>query len=153
MYPLADNASRRGRTTAEGFTMEWMRILIADEDARRGEVMASYLRVGHDVRVVGTARDALERIQAESWGLLIVSEELPDAHGLEMVDAAHDFAPLLPAIVVVLGTLREGIHEDFMKHEALPMHWPLTVSELWLALHAAHQLPLGLYRRREGLQT
>ena len=78
------------------------RILVVDDDPALGEYMVRVLRSGgYDVTHEMSSEDALSRVQAEQWDLLITDIELPGMNGLELLERAHAIEPGLPVVLSV----------------------------------------------------
>jgi CheY-like chemotaxis protein len=73
------------------------RILVVDDEPALGGYLARVLRSGgHDVVHELSSEDALGRIRAEQWDLLITDIELPGMSGLELLKRTREIAPGLP---------------------------------------------------------
>lgn len=77
-------------------------VLYVDPDAEYRASVAETLEAGCDgvtVRGEATAAGALDRIDTERIGCLVTEQDLPDATGLELLDAARDRQPHLPVVL------------------------------------------------------
>jgi LmbE family N-acetylglucosaminyl deacetylase len=93
------------------------RILLVDDDPDIARFHALVLRGGgHDVTVVHDPVDALRRIDAEAYDLLVSDIQMPAMTGLELTARLRASAPRLPAILVTahatveaaIGAVRTG---------------------------------------------
>jgi DNA-binding NarL/FixJ family response regulator len=78
------------------------RILVADEHPVVRSGLRQFLGDAADCRIAGeagTGREALERVAAEHWDLLMLDLGLPDLNGLEVLKRAKQTAPALPVLV------------------------------------------------------
>jgi DNA-binding NtrC family response regulator len=77
------------------------RILVVDDEPALGGYLARVLRSGgHDVVHELSSEDALGRIHAEQWDLLITDIELPGMSGLELLERTREIAPGLPVALL-----------------------------------------------------
>jgi two-component system, NtrC family, response regulator HydG len=77
------------------------RILVVDDEPALGGYLARVLRSGgHDVVHELSSEDALGRIHAEQWDLLITDIELPGMSGLELLERTREITPGLPVALL-----------------------------------------------------
>jgi two-component system, NtrC family, response regulator HydG len=77
------------------------RILLVDDDEALGRYLARALtRGGFEVTHELDSGDALQRIETESWDLVITDIELPGMTGLELLDRVRQRLPDLPVAVL-----------------------------------------------------
>ncbi len=77
------------------------RILLVDDDPALGGYLSRVLRAGgFEVTHRLDADDALSRVQAEQWDLLITDIELPGMSGLELLERVRELVPGLPVAVL-----------------------------------------------------
>ena len=80
------------------------RILLAEEQAASRDLVVLVLgKLDYQIDVVGSARDALTRLNSLRPALLLVSATLPDLSGPELVRAIGRRASPDPAPIVVIG--------------------------------------------------
>jgi DNA-binding NtrC family response regulator len=79
------------------------RVLVVDDDPETVAGLAAILREdGHQVDVVGSAEEALERFSVTTYHLLLTDLLLPGKSGVELTKMIHDAAPAT-AIVLITG--------------------------------------------------
>ncbi|MDM7916327.1 MAG: sigma-54-dependent transcriptional regulator [Candidatus Eisenbacteria bacterium] len=77
------------------------RILLAeDEPAFREDMQASLRRQGYDVVAVPSGREALERLEAEEFHLLITDVRMPPPDGLELLRWVKRERPLVEVLIL-----------------------------------------------------
>jgi DNA-binding NtrC family response regulator len=77
------------------------RILVIDDD-RSARVLLDRLltRAGHQVSIVETAEQGLERLAQSGFDLLITDKNLPGIDGIEVLRRAREQQPRLRAILI-----------------------------------------------------
>ncbi len=79
-----------------------MRALFADDDPNLHTIVKLWLeKNGHDVECVLNGQLAFERLQQESFDLLISDVNMPAMNGIELVKAVIEL-PKPPALIIVL---------------------------------------------------
>ena len=81
-------------------------ILVVEDDAAHGEVILDVLeQEGHTVRHVRSGREALQRLDAEAYDLVVTDLRLQDMDGLDIVARCRVLrdTPPGPQVVVVTG--------------------------------------------------
>jgi DNA-binding response OmpR family regulator len=82
-------------------------ILVVEDDATTADLVALYLRhAGHRVSTERSGQRALERVQAESFDLLVLDIMLPGASGLTIAEQVRAATPT-PIIFLTARTLEE----------------------------------------------
>lgn len=77
------------------------RILVIDDDRSARLLLERVLvRAGHDVTLVDTAEQGLEKLNQQSYDLLITDKNLPGVDGLEVLRAARLKNPQAQAILI-----------------------------------------------------
>ena len=75
------------------------RLLVVEDEAAIAEGLALNLGLkGYDVAVVGDGRHALDKLEAETWDLVLLDVRLPEVDGFEVcrqLRARRDFTPVL----------------------------------------------------------
>ncbi len=99
-------------------------ILIVDDDAELGELLADGLRMrGFDCDFVGGAAEALERIARDDFDAVVTDLNMPLMGGLELCRGIGDRRPDLPVIVMTaygsfdaaVGAIRSGAYDFVTK--------------------------------------
>lgn len=79
-------------------------ILVVDDDAQVLDVMSEMLRLeGHSVTVAENGRRAVERIQIDSFDLVITDLIMPEKEGLETIADIRKYCGDLPIIAISGG--------------------------------------------------
>ncbi|MBN2380999.1 response regulator [candidate division WOR-3 bacterium] len=107
------------------------RILLVDDEEEFARVLANIVRAkGYDVEPVYDGLDALERIRANEYGLLISDINLPGVNGMELIRRTKVLRPDLP-IVVITAYPVQGSKEDLLKMGIVEyMEKPVSPNEL-----------------------
>ncbi|MGA9836363.1 MAG: sigma-54 dependent transcriptional regulator [Gemmatimonadaceae bacterium] len=80
-----------------------IRILIAEDEARLAEILASYLSGrGHSVRVTSNGRQALDAIRTDSFDVALLDIVMPELDGLEVMRQVRE-DPAPPEIIIITG--------------------------------------------------
>ena len=95
--PLSPEASRRGPDGAPARVL-----VVADTAADRDALGRDVQREGYVVDSAGGGREALEKLRAEPFDLVLLDAQLPDMDGPEFLRALRGDAELahLPVVVV-----------------------------------------------------
>jgi two-component system invasion response regulator UvrY len=84
-----------------------LRILIADDHAVVRSGLQQFLAGETDMSIEGEARcglDALARVEAEPWDLLLLDIALPDINGLDVLKRVKAIRPDLPVLIFSMFT-------------------------------------------------
>jgi two-component system cell cycle response regulator len=112
------------------------RVLVADDDRLVRAIFADALRaVGHHVALAANGVEALERLEAEPFDLLLTDLLMPEMDGLELLERAKQRFPALDVIVLTgvstaepaVQALRGGAFHYLVK--------PLDPEALQLEVH------------------
>ncbi len=109
-----------------------LKVLLVEDHAESSRVMARLLRqMGHEVETAGTVREAVEKLRADGYGLLISDLGLPDGTGLEVVRAFRETADA-PAIALSGYGMEEDVKRSldagFDAHLTKPVRWDRVVE-------------------------
>ncbi len=87
------------------------RILVADDDAQMQiAITATLERTGYQVTVVGDGKAALDRIEAESFDLVITDQRMPIMGGQELLSAIQKKDIGLPVVMITAhGTINQAV--------------------------------------------
>jgi two-component system cell cycle sensor histidine kinase/response regulator CckA len=77
------------------------RILIIDDDVYVGRALGHVLR-RHDLSVVSNGRDALDRLERESFDVIFCDMMMPDLSGIDIYEALRDRQPGLEKRIVFM---------------------------------------------------
>jgi len=79
-------------------------ILVVDDDAQALDVMSEMLRLeGHSVTVAENGRRAVEKIQHDSFDLVITDLIMPEKEGLETIADIRKYCGDMPIIAISGG--------------------------------------------------
>jgi DNA-binding NtrC family response regulator len=80
-----------------------IRILIAEDEAKLAEILASYLTGrGHSVRTTSDGRQALEAMRTDSFDVALLDIVMPELDGLEVMRQVRE-DPSPPEIIIITG--------------------------------------------------
>lgn len=87
------------------------KILIVDDEAGMQRLLSRVLeRQGYETLTVGSAADALQLIESDSFDLVLTDIQMPGMNGLELLREIKAFDPSLPIIVVTAyGTVESAV--------------------------------------------
>ena len=86
-------------------------ILIVDDDALFREALTRYLDAqGHEVVSLGDPQNALQRLQDQSFDLVLTDLKMPGMDGIALIERARQIDPELLSIVITgFGTTDRSI--------------------------------------------
>ena len=117
-------------------------VLIVDDDDDLREVISEHLtREGFAVAQAPTGADALDRLKAFAYDGLVIDLKLPDANGLDILDAAMTRYPEVVSVVMTgfggveeaVAAIKRGAIDFFIK--------PVQLAQLSRVLAAAINEP------------
>lgn len=137
------------RTDSSPFTHvlnEELRILVVDDDPIQREFASVYLASPHaEIFSAASAEQGIERLQAESFDLVIVDYEMPGMNGVQFVRKVKA-DPKLAQIPIVMVTSHEDIatidaafHAGATSFAVKPVNWRLLSYQIKFVLRA-HRL-------------
>jgi DNA-binding NtrC family response regulator len=114
-----------------------LRILVVEDDIDvRSAVADGLAAAGHDVSTVADGREALDRIRATSFDVLVTDVRLPGADGLAIFRAARQLSPRT-AVILMTSFATAGEAVAAMKEGAADyLTKPFEVDELVLRMRA-----------------
>jgi len=88
-----------------------LKILFVDDEPKIREVMRRELpRLGHRVAVCENGTTAIAAIEANVFDCLLVDLDMPDIHGMEVIDRAKELSPDTDAIILTgKGTMEAAV--------------------------------------------
>jgi two-component system, response regulator FlrC len=135
--------------------MEGRRILVVDDEpGMRAGLVEVLRRDGHRVEAVGTAEDALARLEADGAELLVTDVRLPGRSGTDLLRELRERGLDTPAIVITAhGTIEDAVAA--MKLGALDfLAKPFSPADLLhLAARALERRAPGPLRRPRSGET
>ncbi|MBI5460848.1 MAG: sigma-54-dependent Fis family transcriptional regulator [Gammaproteobacteria bacterium] len=115
--------------------MNHITILVVDDQEAHCELMRSALvAAGYPVLTAASGEQALERVLADSIGLVLTDQQMPGMSGLALLHALHELRPQLPVVMVTAhGTVATAV--DAMRAGAVDfIQKPFTPEELLLVV-------------------
>ncbi len=87
------------------------KVLIVDDEAGMQRLLARILdRQGYETLTVGSAKEAMQLINSDSFDLVLTDIQMPGMNGLELLREIKAFDPSLPIIVVTAyGTVESAV--------------------------------------------
>jgi CheY-like chemotaxis protein len=114
-------------------------VLLVDDHAEVRATTAAILRdLGHSVFETASGADALELLHSQEVELLISDYAMPQLRGTEIVAAARELQPNLPALIITGYAEADEIGER--PHDVAVLGKPFTVAELVAAINDTLQL-------------
>jgi CheY-like chemotaxis protein len=116
-----------------------MHVLVVDDRPESGALLREMLQAdGHSAEIVATGMDALTRLAAETFDLVITDRSMPAMSGDELARVIHDSAAAVPVIMVTgFGVLMTSANErPYGVEIVLPK--PVTRAALRDALATVH---------------
>jgi CheY-like chemotaxis protein len=85
-------------------------ILVVDDSPMIQKVANAFLtRKGHDVRVVGTVKGALTRMEAERFDLILMDLNLPDMPGDQAIEVIRKVKRVGAPIIVLSAEIKVDV--------------------------------------------
>jgi CheY-like chemotaxis protein len=111
------------------------RILWADDEIDMLRPHILYLEgKGYSVTPAANGEDALERVQRESYDVVLLDEMMPGMGGLATLAAIKDHDPTLPVILVTKSEQEELMDEALGRRITDYLIKPVNPSQIWLAI-------------------
>ncbi len=91
--------------------MNAMRILVIEDDPETGDFLSAALRqTGHDVELITRGREALARINQQTFDLLIVDRMIPEIDGLAVVKSVRAAGVATPVLMLTaMGAIADRV--------------------------------------------
>src|SRR3954465_7845559 len=126
-----------------------MRVLLVDDDARMRQALARLLSgagIAADVSDVGDGQEALDRLAAETFDLVLTDCNMPRMDGVTLVSALRARGDRTPVIMIsgqddpslVVRAIRAGVNNYVPK----PIHPQNLFEKIWQTLGAARAVAL-----------
>jgi two-component system response regulator FlrC len=120
-------------------------LLVEDDRALREALADTLLLAGHDYRAVGSAEEALEAVEQESFSLVVSDVNMPGMDGHQLLGLLRARQPQLPVLLMTahgaveraVDAMRQGAADYLVK----PFE-PKALIEL-VARHALGVIPAG----------
>jgi len=112
-------------------------LVVDDEEPQRVMLKAILARVGFEVETVADGKQALERLERESFDLLLTDQRMPRMDGLQLLEGARRLAPDLPVVLMTAhGTVSTAV-EAMKRGAADYLTKPFERDELLLVIEKA----------------
>jgi len=109
------------------------KILVVDDEPSTLQLLSQILtREGHKVQTVDNASDALERINSERYGLILLDIKLPGMSGMELYKSIQKIAQSLARrVVFITGDVLGADTKDFLSKTKAPyITKPFDIEQL-----------------------
>ncbi len=116
------------------------KVLVVDDDPSILTMTEDLLsEAGFEVGKCGSGREALERIHAHEWDVVLSDLQMPGVDGLELLAAVREHSPDTPVIIMTaFGTIQSAV--DAMRAGALDfVTKPFRAGELLISLERAFE--------------
>lgn len=88
-----------------------MKILVADDDPQMQlAIKAALTRAGHETEIVGNGQAALDKLEEESFDLIVSDQQMPELTGQEVLAAIQERDITTPFIMITAyGTINQAV--------------------------------------------
>ncbi len=101
--------SRDGTQPADGPG----RVLLVEVEGARRQLIAEFLGRSHNVTAVANGEEALERLKAERYDVVLADRNLPGLSGMRVIEQARQLLPHCAAVLYTAYPSYESIKEAF----------------------------------------
>jgi DNA-binding response OmpR family regulator len=115
-------------------------ILLVEDEPLVAQMMAEMLRAeGYRVDVAANGRLALEKLEGQTYDLIVSDLRMPELDGLGLYrELERRWPGLLRRVIIVTGTSDVPEYAEFLAHAAVPvLSKPFDVRDLY---HVARQV-------------
>ena len=144
-------------------------ILVVEDEPRMQEVLTEALRFeGYNVAASSTGEDALSRLEAEEFDIIITDISLPGLSGIEVLERARVLNPVAAVILITGYATVDTAIQALQKGAAEFLRKPLDLGELTRCIgrvlesrrgletaqireRVVQQYRIGIHRVGEGL--
>jgi CheY-like chemotaxis protein len=108
-----------------------MRVLVVDDEPEIRDVLSEYLSsLGHEIRALGTGREAIEAVTAERFDVAVVDWHLPGITGRDVLEGIAAHSPDT-RVLVITGHIAERVgHSHLAGLVARVCHKPFSLRSL-----------------------
>src|SRR5690242_20641155 len=118
--------------------MSGARVLVVDDDPDIHDLLKSILRDAvAAVDCVSSARDALARVEAQAYDLVLTDVCMPEVDGLELLQRIHDRRPGLPVVVMTALNTQESVIAAIQKNAFAYFSKPFSPPAVLDMVHRA----------------
>jgi CheY-like chemotaxis protein len=89
------------------------RVLLVEVEGTRRQLMAEFLRRNYDVTAVASGDEALERLQAERFDVVLADRNLPGMSGMRVIEQAQRLLPHCASVLYTAYPSYDSIKEAF----------------------------------------
>jgi len=122
-------------------------LIVDDEEALQTSLVTAFALEGYRAAGAGSGREALQRLQQNSWDALLVDLRMPDIDGIQLMERVRESAPDTLVILMTGGgtvetavrALKGGAYDYILK--------PFTLAEIF------HIVKRGLEQQRLKLEN
>lgn len=129
------------------------RILVVDDEASLRDVLSRFLTSrGYVVQTAGDGGAAIRELRSQQYALLLCDVRLPDAYGVQLIDAAHAHDPDL-AVILLTGYPDDAVKTAAYERGAMDyLTKPVPLNDLEQAIERA-LARRALSRERRQLES
>lgn len=128
-----------------------MRILLIEDEPLLGEAVATHLRRAHAVDWVQSLGDGTEAMRTVAYDLLLLDLNLPDGHGIDLLERLRRTGQAVPVIVITardqvrdrIGGLNAGADDYIVK--------PFDLDELSARIQAVQRRATAMPAPRQTI--
>ncbi|MCB9595025.1 MAG: sigma-54-dependent Fis family transcriptional regulator [Sandaracinaceae bacterium] len=114
------------------------RVLVVDDDRAVGTVLKGQLRqAGHDAVWVGSAKEALEQVEADAFDVILTDLRMPGMDGMALLEALSSRAPGVPVIMLTAHANVENAVEAMKRGAADFLSKPFDRDEVLFTVDKA----------------
>ncbi|NPA48584.1 MAG: sigma-54-dependent Fis family transcriptional regulator [Thermodesulfobacteria bacterium] len=118
--------------------MKKARILLVEDDEAQAKILANYLEhKGFEVDSTFGAKEALQKIEKESFDLILLDWRLPDEDGLTLLPKIKEKSPFTQVIMLTAFATVERAVEAIKKGAYHYLTKPVNLEELLLVIEKA----------------
>lgn len=122
-----------------------MRILVVEDEQAIADIVARGLsEAGYSVEVAGNGAEALKRVEAAEYDLLVLDLVLPDANGLELLEKLRRGGAGVPVLILsalgAVGDRVEGLERGADDYLGKPFSFPELLARVRALLRRGQSL-------------
>src|SRR6185312_10577897 len=106
-------------------------ILLVEDENKMRDVLGEILRgEGYDVAIVGSGEEALERLEAQDFDVIVTDILLPGLSGLELLERSRVLSPLSGVVMITGHATVDTAIEALQKGAADYLKKPFGIDDL-----------------------
>ena len=111
------------------------RILVVDDEPKLGRVLVEMLEgAGHDVERSGGGRDALDRIRATTYDIVLTDLRMPDVDGMAVLRETRRISPTTDVVIMTAHATAQNAVEAMREGAIDYLIKPFAMEELRLRI-------------------